>query len=285
MALRPQQYGKHTLDSMFPPAFNNNSLVGFTCLLALSNLGTSLAAAFLAKDTTTSKNNLVDMGDQDHALGTQRALDSFTVDLEEGDEYNRRMLDCECTCAEWKGNGNQCKQWDEPCGCTTEMFVSLDLVEGQELVKYCRDGRNVALKRSYISTDGKYTNDEKSWIVCGDHISLDATSLGHKKSQMFAIKVGYANSDTMKVEPVDPNGGDNFEHYSITPGSKNKLYLVNAEGERCDVDSDCAHHDDKTLTCPEITVSGADEKICFDEAAVVKNAVTCSTNGHDNSEW
>jgi len=66
------------------------ALTAFVVLLALSNLGTSFAAAYLAKDTSTNKNDQLVNSDTDQAVSTQTTADEVEVTLV--DEAERRRL-------------------------------------------------------------------------------------------------------------------------------------------------------------------------------------------------
>ena len=71
-------------------------LVSFSCVLAVSNLGTSLAAAFLVKDTKTDPSGKFVDSRTGQTLGTDSSSTTFLVDKELTDRNRRtRRLVCE----------------------------------------------------------------------------------------------------------------------------------------------------------------------------------------------
>jgi hypothetical protein len=109
-------------------------LAVFVVLLTLSNLGTSFAAAYLAKDTTTNDNNdLVDTT-TNQAVSTQTTSDTFGYDrvLEHSD-----------------GSRRLCTKKDGIYTCDTKSYLEMPLDEGLSLIRKCKNGRTVELKRTW----------------------------------------------------------------------------------------------------------------------------------------
>jgi len=119
------------------------ALVGFAFLLTLSNLGTSVAAAFLAKDTTTTNNNLVDTTTKE-TVATQTAADDFRVSAT-ADIEGRRMLDKDFEISSLVLKHNQ----------------------GATLIDKCERGKTVTLTRTFQNTENAAvtTNICPAWRV------------------------------------------------------------------------------------------------------------------------
>ena len=110
-------------------------LLVFVVLLTLSNLGTSFAAAYLAKDMTTNDNNdLVDTRTNE-AISTQSTSDVF--DYSRAYEYTdgtRRL----CT-----------KKENGVYTCNTDSYLEMPLSEGLSMIRKCKNGKTVELKRTW----------------------------------------------------------------------------------------------------------------------------------------
>lgn len=65
-------------------------LAAFTCVLALSNFATAFAAAFLAKDTKSYNDNLID-AKTGRTLATQTTAATFTIDPEFNELHSRHL--------------------------------------------------------------------------------------------------------------------------------------------------------------------------------------------------
>eukprot|EP00956_Cyclotella_meneghiniana_P004534 scaffold5584_cov76-Cyclotella_meneghiniana.AAC.4 len=110
-------------------------LLAFVVLLTLSNLGTSFAAAYLAKDMTTNDNNdLVDTRTNE-AISTQSTSDVF--DYSRAYEYKdgtRRL----CT-----------KKENGVYTCNTDSYLEMPLNKGLNMIRKCKNGKTVELKRTW----------------------------------------------------------------------------------------------------------------------------------------
>lgn len=107
----------------------------FVILLTICNLGTSIAAAYLAKDTTINdKNELVDMNTGE-AVSTQ----SMAEDINYIRAYN-----------ETEGQRRLCDRGtDGVYTCDTASYLEISLDEGSRMVKKCKKGETVNLKRTW----------------------------------------------------------------------------------------------------------------------------------------
>ena len=127
------------------------SLIAFVVLLALSNLGTSLAAAYLAKDTTTNESaELVDTNTRE-IISTQSASDSFQIKRNADNENPVRKL---CT-----------KDENGEFNCETDSYLQMSEEEGQSMIKKCKKEMTVTLTRTWH--DGSETHTS----ICGPNMS------------------------------------------------------------------------------------------------------------------
>jgi len=117
-------------------------LLGVVVILALSNFGTAFAAAYLAKDTTTSPNaELVDKATGEK-LSTQTSTEEIEIERTTLDESGRRRL---ATCTE-DGNDFECD--DEDSSLTISQRAC------RQLKKRCARGNTVTLKRTWLNDIG-----------------------------------------------------------------------------------------------------------------------------------
>jgi hypothetical protein len=107
----------------------------FVVLLTICNLGTSIAAAYLAKDTTINeKNELVNM-DTNEPISTQSMAEDFNyVRAYNETEGQRRLCDK-------ASNGEYI--------CDTASYLELPLDEGSRMIKKCKKGETVNLRRTW----------------------------------------------------------------------------------------------------------------------------------------
>eukprot|EP00804_Cyclotella_cryptica_P010156 CCRYP_020791-RA/>CCRYP_020791-RA protein AED:0.18 eAED:0.18 QI:195/1/1/1/1/1/3/1680/327 len=109
-------------------------LIVFVVLLALTNLGTSFAAAYLAKDTTTNGNNELVDTKLNEAVSTQTTSDAF--------DYTRALN-------EKKGARRLCTKQNGIYTCETDSYLNMPYDEGVRMVGKCKKGKTVDLKRAW----------------------------------------------------------------------------------------------------------------------------------------
>lgn len=117
-------------------------LLGVVVILALSNFGTAFAAAYLAKDTTTSPNaELIDKATGDK-LSTQTSTEEIEIERTILDETGRRRL---ATCTK-DGNNIECDEEDSS--------LTISKSACRQLKKRCALGNTVTLKRTWLNDNG-----------------------------------------------------------------------------------------------------------------------------------
>mmetsp|Transcript_2756 Transcript_2756/g.4269 ORF Transcript_2756/g.4269 Transcript_2756/m.4269 type:complete len:263 (-) Transcript_2756:30-818(-) len=110
-------------------------LLALVVILALANLGTSFAAASLAKDTTNNKNEELSNKQTGEALSTQSTNDDIEMHRTNSiGEDGRRKL---------------CSKADGDRACETDSFLSIDWRTCRRMVKHCKRGNNVSLGRTW----------------------------------------------------------------------------------------------------------------------------------------
>jgi hypothetical protein len=109
-------------------------LCAFVVLLTLSNLGTSLAAAYLAKDTTTNSNSDLIDTKTNEAVSTQTTSDAFG--------YLRAFENS-------NGTRRLCTKKDGVYTCNTNSYLEMPLDEGLNMIGKCKNGKTVELKRTW----------------------------------------------------------------------------------------------------------------------------------------
>lgn len=114
-------------------------LVGFALLLTLANLGTSVAAAFLAKDTTTNNNNLVDATTKE-TIATQTTADNFRISATADAIDGRRKLDRDFAISS----------------------LVLSHEKGAKIIENCGLSKTVTLTRTFQNGE----NDEVTTNIC-----------------------------------------------------------------------------------------------------------------------
>lgn len=191
-------------------------LVGFTVLLACCNLGTSLTAAFLAKDTKSVDGSLVDSKTK-RLLGTGSVSSEILIDEELNEEYRRRRLKNCNLFSHTMGNGTNA------CTDTNLMVVSAEAA--QKIMDTCNDGAAVHITKQFA--DSSHTN----YPVC-NHPELSTHSMSFNFGQhqgygtMRVTKDGIANAHTFLPSGTDPTV------YEITG-------YASGLGMMCDNTADC----------------------------------------------
>lgn len=117
-------------------------LLALVVILAISNLGTSFAAAHLAKETTTNENDELSHKTNGETISTQTAGETLDIVRATLDENGRRKL-CD-------SDTDHC--WD------TESFLSMDKHDCKRLRKKCKRGNSVGLRHLWPNGAKSYVN-------------------------------------------------------------------------------------------------------------------------------
>ncbi|KAL3827651.1 hypothetical protein ACHAXA_000524 [Cyclostephanos tholiformis] len=114
------------------------ALLALVGILAISNLGTSFAAASLAKDTTTSPNAELTNKYTHEALSTQTSAESI--------EFERTIITPD-------GGRKLCTAEGSDVDCETTSFLTISNVMCQKMISHCSRGNTVNLKRTWKNGD------------------------------------------------------------------------------------------------------------------------------------
>jgi hypothetical protein len=233
-------------------------LIAFTFLLAVSNLGTSLAAAWLSKDTATSNGSFVDKKTS-QTLSTQQQKEKFFA--QPVNEERRRELTAGCAA---DGNGAN----HVTTSCTFNNFLEVPHAHGQQIIEDCDDGKIVAICRDF-SFDGSDQTTNACKNMCGNNImSFEATHNGLNGNKRAWLE---GKAPDAKITCTS----DSSVNCVITGA-----HFLQGEDEKCDTNPDCQ----KGLECvantcarPVLAVDLAEGDGC-DENYQCKTGV-CGTNG------
>jgi len=189
-------------------------LVVFTCILALSNLGTSFAAAFLAKDTKSKGGKLTDVHTH-KTIKTDTSSTAYVADGDLGEELSRRRR---LACVEIDGFGGSFKQ------CGVNNFAALTLEMGRDIVNSCDDGGSVTIRKLY--NDGMNHRDHPICPV-SEPDQKDVSKNGNNPTLTIS-------KDGGGIIKVKQEGKGNKKFYVAEGLSLNGLGIV------CNDDADCA---------------------------------------------
>jgi len=178
-------------------------LLALVVILAFSNLGTSFAAASLAKDTTTSSSAALLDKKTNEAVSTQTASDSLTFERAIITPDGRRKL-----CDEDNVNCVDFGLSDE------NSILSMDQRTCRKMIKQCRRGNTVSLTRTWKN------EDTTSFNICPYTGTLSRDNLSE-----------VTNSRGLKFtfEPI--RGG----HCQV-----GGIAIAQPEGRICEARADCA---------------------------------------------
>lgn len=199
-------------------------LIAFTLLLALSNLGTSLAAARLSKDTATSNGSFVDKKTS-QTLSTQQQKEKFFA--QPVNEERRRELTAGCT-ADGKGNNHVNTH------CVLQSFLEVPHAQGQQIIDHCYDGKIVAICRDF-QFDGNDQTTNVCKNMCGNNImSFEATHNGQNGNNKIWLE-GKADVDGDGTHDATITCDSHSNGMCVIAGS----HFQQGEKEKCDVNHDC----------------------------------------------
>eukprot|EP00585_Thalassiosira_rotula_P002591 CAMPEP_0196138286 /NCGR_PEP_ID=MMETSP0910-20130528/5974_1 /TAXON_ID=49265 /ORGANISM="Thalassiosira rotula, Strain GSO102" /LENGTH=336 /DNA_ID=CAMNT_0041398869 /DNA_START=256 /DNA_END=1266 /DNA_ORIENTATION=+ len=186
-------------------------LLVLVVLLALSNLGTSFAAAHLAKETTVNtesqlitnkKSSPSDSDGEPEILGTQST--DLSIELSrtiENASDGRRIL---------------CTRDDGQLDCNVEdSFLSIDWKTCRKMMRHCKRGNTVSVSRTWTSN-----GDTSRYNICpyeGTIHKYRTSTLTNERGEEFDLELTHGEYCRLEGEA-----------------------LVQSEGEVCDVSNDCA---------------------------------------------
>jgi len=114
------------------------SLVALVGILTISNLGTSFAAVYIAKDTTTSPSAELTDKYTHEALSTQTSAESI--------EFERTVIAP-------SGGRKLCTAEGGDADCETKSFLTISNVMCRNMISHCSRGNTVDLKRTWKNGD------------------------------------------------------------------------------------------------------------------------------------
>lgn len=156
-------------------------LVGFTVVLALANVGTSFAAAFLAKDTKMEDGKLKGMDGStvqtDTTFNTFEAVDDEKA--KEIDDYRRELA-----CILSKNGATECE-----AQTTVGGTAYLSQADGAAFVQACRTGGSASIKKTYSLPGGGTGETEHHYCGSGKHSSLGTPNFAGRKGTRFVVSV------------------------------------------------------------------------------------------------
>jgi hypothetical protein len=149
------------------------SLLALVVILAISNLGTSFAAASLAKDTTISSDAELTDKYTKEALSTQASTDSIAFDRATVTTDGRRL---------------RCNVNDNEVDCSvSSSFRLIDMNMCDKMIRKCKRGNTVNLSRTW--KNGETT----SFNICpfheGDFRKFDSKFVNNEKQELFVEKI------------------------------------------------------------------------------------------------
>jgi hypothetical protein len=137
-------------------------LIFLVVILALSNLGTSFAAASLSKDTSTNEYDQLTSKSTGGALATQATEETL--------ELERATLDSE-------GRRRLCNRNEElDIECTTDSFMSLPEKQCNKMIRLCTRGNFVGLHHDWGS------GTESHFVVCPSMGSFDRYGASRRRN-------------------------------------------------------------------------------------------------------
>lgn len=216
------------------------SLICFTIILVLSNLGTSFASAILAKDTTVSNGALTNR--KGETLATNTDADTFTAaTYYSGNEASRERVRRLCGDADGDGDfdgdfmerADGSTVWMNYYACEDEIYdgtLYLSREDGIALVERCRIERRVQIKRVWDHAP------IHTMIQICPHDQGTYTAPGAEHPE-----VTWGGNDGARIGPaLNTNGAI----YSIW-GNR----FTSDLGQPCDEDADCDTR--QNLSCVE----------------------------------
>ena len=189
--------------------------MAFVVLLTLSNLGTSIAAAYLAKDTTTNDKDELVNSKTGEAVATQTTSDVFKV-LHRNDVGGERRLACDGS-----------KNAGYSCGVTS--YLEMDQTTAETIISKCSKN-SVSIERTFKS------GNEKTTQIC----PAEKFDKSGRNAALAWAKLTYQSGDVVTITQLAGTNGVGTGFFVID-GDR----FTQDEGEECDVTGDC----DSGLDC------------------------------------
>jgi len=200
-------------------------------ILALSNLGTSFAAAYLSKDTTASGGEIKDK--EGSTLGVQTSANTYPISPVAGGRYGAGCSFEGGTCATTQPKkccpGYVCNSGTEQCEVDDNVssFLELDMQQGKKMVMDCKEDRTVHVSRKFES--GLVMEYALCPLEPGNHALYDL-----RDANLPSVKMNSPNGQVI----IAPNEEGTF--YTITGAG-----ITSDAGFPCDDGGDC----DAGLVC------------------------------------
>jgi hypothetical protein len=233
-------------------------LVAFTCVLALCNLGTSFAAAFLAKDTTTANGKFVDTH-TGNTLKTDSSATTFNIDKELTDA-NRRRLVLACDEARRLVNPNAGNNAPTNYDCTVA-DNAVFMADGAAIVDSCEAGGTVNVVHDFSGSPGP------THLICqlGADYSATYDDINDQGTKYPTMSVVY--------------NGQSF--ITIGPNAERTSYVITglySQGtQRCDIAADCVPNSGLTCESNVCTAPPAAEEATTTTTTTTTTPVTAAS--------
>lgn len=233
-----------------------SGLVAFTVLLAISNLGTSLAAAWLSKDTTTSNGSFVDKS-TNKSLSTQQEKKNFQANPV-SDERRRELVEgCITSRRKLNGNSSNSPPSNVQVQCTVHDFLAINHNHGQEIIEGCVNGNNLSVCLDLQFDGFDSTSTQTTHLckpLCGPSVAFEFADNGSNGSKKVWLsgKVDVDNDGTHDATITCSE--DDSAGCVIDSGN----YFKQAIGGGCDSNSHCVSNNcfDNACAAAEPAVSG-----------------------------
>ena len=240
----------------------------------MSNLGTSLAAAWLSKDTTTSNGSFVDKKTS-QTLSTQQQKEKFFA--QPVNEERRRELTAGC---EADGNGANHGKTE----CTFNNFLEVPHAHGQQIIEDCDDGKLVAICRDFqFDGNGSHQTTNACKYMCGGSMDFEATHNGQNGNNKIWLE-GKADADGNGTHDAKITCTSDSNVNCVITGA----HFLQGENGKCDANHDCQKGLEcvaNTCAAPVLAVDLAEGDGCVEDrqckSGVCSNDVCACVSNDD----
>lgn len=195
-------------------------------LLTLSNLGTSFAAAYLAKDTTVNAKGELVNSNSKGKISTQSTNDQFTVLQAAVDETGDRRLRF---CDSGRGRNNDL--------CEVDSYMYVDIAQCRAIIEKCRNNNVVTLLRTFSN------GDTVQRTICRSETAVLET-------RRLPGNIVFRDSrQSVDIHYVEDDAGNRIG--CMLMGD----VLLQDEGEVCDVGADCG----RLAQCRQMTAESVSD--------------------------
>jgi hypothetical protein len=204
-------------------------------------LGTSLAAAWLSKDTSTSNGSLVDKATS-KTLSTQQEKEKFQA-KPVSEERRRELVEGCITSRRKLGNGNSGGNGSSgTTTCIVNSYLKVDHAHGQKIIEDCANGKTVSICRDF-QFDGTDQHTNVCNNMCVSTMTFQATD-----NDLNGSNKVYTEGKT------DVDGDSTYDCTITCPGFPQDCVLEGscfqqANGGSCDINSDCVSNNCSQNTC------------------------------------